>query len=195
MPEPIAAIAFQNKKVLYDILFHASAATLRTIAAKCGAPHLAEDFKFGVAAHGVRQARCRYCRDGEHKIVCAKPLPGGRTMGFESGVVGGYWIVRGAKRSGVADLTALEAWQRRIATGRPTRLWRAGAVFAGCHFERHQSGTEAPCLLGSEQSIALREVKSVAASGGVGRRGAWEGTGREGLDAQHMSFAAEWAVA
>lgn len=33
LPEPIAAVAYQNKKVLYDILFHASAETLRTIAA------------------------------------------------------------------------------------------------------------------------------------------------------------------
>jgi hypothetical protein len=33
MPEPIAAIAFQNRRLLYDLLFHASAETLRTIAA------------------------------------------------------------------------------------------------------------------------------------------------------------------
>lgn len=33
VPEPIAALAYQNKKALYDILFHASAETLRTIAA------------------------------------------------------------------------------------------------------------------------------------------------------------------
>lgn len=33
LPEPIAAIAFQNKRALYDMLFHASAETLRTIAA------------------------------------------------------------------------------------------------------------------------------------------------------------------
>src|ERR1700676_4601285 len=33
VPEPIAAIAFQNKTTLYDLLFHASAETLRTIAA------------------------------------------------------------------------------------------------------------------------------------------------------------------
>ena len=33
VPETIAAIAYQNKKVLYDMLFHASAETLRTIAA------------------------------------------------------------------------------------------------------------------------------------------------------------------
>jgi hypothetical protein len=33
MPQEIAAIAYQNKAVLYDILFHATAETLRTIAA------------------------------------------------------------------------------------------------------------------------------------------------------------------
>ena len=33
LPEAIAAIAYQNKAVVYDILFHATAETLRTIAA------------------------------------------------------------------------------------------------------------------------------------------------------------------
>ncbi|MGB7990020.1 MAG: IS91 family transposase [Candidatus Methylophosphatis roskildensis] len=33
LPGPIAALAYQNKKLLYDLLFHASAQTLRTIAA------------------------------------------------------------------------------------------------------------------------------------------------------------------
>jgi hypothetical protein len=33
IPEPIAAIALQNKRVVYDILFRSTAATLRTIAA------------------------------------------------------------------------------------------------------------------------------------------------------------------
>ncbi|BDB28914.1 hypothetical protein CTP10_R63270 (plasmid) [Cupriavidus sp. P-10] len=33
LPEPIAAIAFQNKRVVYDILFQATADTLRTVAA------------------------------------------------------------------------------------------------------------------------------------------------------------------
>ncbi|CAD6563324.1 hypothetical protein LMG24235_08568 [Paraburkholderia sabiae] len=33
LPEPIAALAYQNKRVLYDMLFRASAGTLRTIAA------------------------------------------------------------------------------------------------------------------------------------------------------------------
>jgi hypothetical protein len=32
IPEPIAAIALQNKRVVYDILFRSTAATLRTIA-------------------------------------------------------------------------------------------------------------------------------------------------------------------
>src|SRR5437773_4155284 len=33
VPQPIAAIALQNKEVVYDILFRAAAETLRTIAA------------------------------------------------------------------------------------------------------------------------------------------------------------------
>jgi hypothetical protein len=33
LPEPIAAIAFQNKAIVYTILFRAAAETLRTIAA------------------------------------------------------------------------------------------------------------------------------------------------------------------
>jgi ribosomal protein L32 len=33
VPEPVAAIALQNKRLVYDLLFHASAETLRTIAA------------------------------------------------------------------------------------------------------------------------------------------------------------------
>src|SRR5271166_2149952 len=33
IPEPVAAIALQNKRVVYDILFRSTAATLRTIAA------------------------------------------------------------------------------------------------------------------------------------------------------------------
>lgn len=33
IPEPIAVIAFQNRRLVYDLLFHASAETLRTIAA------------------------------------------------------------------------------------------------------------------------------------------------------------------
>ena len=33
LPEPVAALAYQNKRVLYDVLFRTSAETLRTIAA------------------------------------------------------------------------------------------------------------------------------------------------------------------
>lgn len=33
MPQELAAIAYQNKAVVYNILFHAAAETLRTIAA------------------------------------------------------------------------------------------------------------------------------------------------------------------
>src|SRR3954465_2051816 len=33
LPEPVPAIAFQNQRVVYDILFRTAAATLKTIAA------------------------------------------------------------------------------------------------------------------------------------------------------------------
>lgn len=49
VPEPIAAIAYQNKKVLYDILFHASAETLRTIAAD--PKHLGAEIGFLTILH------------------------------------------------------------------------------------------------------------------------------------------------
>src|SRR5471030_1100699 len=49
VPEPIAAIAYQNKKVLYDILFHASAQTLRTIAAD--PKHLGAEIGFITILH------------------------------------------------------------------------------------------------------------------------------------------------
>ena len=41
VPEQIASIAYQNKAVVYGILFRATAETLTTIAAKCSALHLA----------------------------------------------------------------------------------------------------------------------------------------------------------
>jgi hypothetical protein len=37
--EQIAAIGYQNRAVAYNLLFAGTADTLRTIAAKCGAPH------------------------------------------------------------------------------------------------------------------------------------------------------------
>lgn len=49
VPEPIAAIAYQNKKALYDILFHASAETLRTIAAD--PEHLGAEIGFLAILH------------------------------------------------------------------------------------------------------------------------------------------------
>ena len=41
LPAPISAIAYTNKELIYGLLFDVAAQTLRTIAAKCGAPHLA----------------------------------------------------------------------------------------------------------------------------------------------------------
>ena len=49
LPEPVSTIAFQNKKVVYDILFHASAETLRTIAADPA--HLGAEIGFLMILH------------------------------------------------------------------------------------------------------------------------------------------------
>ncbi len=49
LPEPIAALAYQNKKLLYDMLFHASAQTLHTIAAD--PEHLGAEIGFLAILH------------------------------------------------------------------------------------------------------------------------------------------------
>jgi hypothetical protein len=49
LPEPIAALAYQNKRVLYDLLFRASAETLRTIAAD--PKHLGAEIGFITILH------------------------------------------------------------------------------------------------------------------------------------------------
>ena len=49
VPEEIAAIAYQNKEVIYDILFQASAETLKTIAAD--PDHLGADIGFFAVLH------------------------------------------------------------------------------------------------------------------------------------------------
>ena len=49
LPEQIAAIAYQNKAVVYDLLFHATAETLRTIAAD--PKHLGADIGFIAILH------------------------------------------------------------------------------------------------------------------------------------------------
>ena len=41
IPEQVASIAYQNKDLVYSILFRATAETLSTIAGKCSALHLA----------------------------------------------------------------------------------------------------------------------------------------------------------
>ena len=53
LPEEIAAIAFQNKNEVYDILFHASAQTLRTIAAD--PQHLGAEIGFLTILHSWGQ--------------------------------------------------------------------------------------------------------------------------------------------
>jgi len=49
VPEPIAAIAYQNKRALYNMLFQASAQTLRTIAAD--RQHLGAEIGFLAILH------------------------------------------------------------------------------------------------------------------------------------------------
>src|SRR6266567_1090560 len=49
LPEEIAAIAYQNKKVVYDILFRATSETLRTIAAD--PQHLGAEIGFFTVLH------------------------------------------------------------------------------------------------------------------------------------------------
>jgi hypothetical protein len=80
VPEPIAAIAYQNKKALYDILFHASAETLRTIAAD--PQHLGAEIGFISILHTWGQTLLHHPHvhcvvpgggispDGEHWIAC-----------------------------------------------------------------------------------------------------------------------------
>jgi hypothetical protein len=80
VPEAIAAIAYQNKKLLYDILFHASAETLRTIAAD--PQHLGAEIGFLTILHTWGQTLLHHPHlhcvvpgggispDGEHWIAC-----------------------------------------------------------------------------------------------------------------------------
>jgi hypothetical protein len=80
VPEEIAAIAYQNKTVVYDILFHATAETLRTIAAD--PKHLEAEIGFIAILHTWGQNLLHHphlhcvvpggglSADGEHWISC-----------------------------------------------------------------------------------------------------------------------------
>lgn len=80
LPEPIAAIAYQNKVVVYDILFHATAETLRTIAAD--PKHLGAEIGFITVLHTWGQNLLHHphlhcvvpggglSADGEHWVAC-----------------------------------------------------------------------------------------------------------------------------
>ncbi|SAL07494.1 Putative transposase [Caballeronia calidae] len=80
LPESVAALAFQNKRTLYDLLFRASAETLRTIAAD--PKHLGAEIGFltilhtwGQNLHHHPHVHCvvpggGISRDGEHWIAC-----------------------------------------------------------------------------------------------------------------------------
>jgi Putative transposase/Transposase zinc-binding domain len=80
LPEPIAALAWQNRRVLYDILFRTSAETLRTIAAD--PKHLGAAIGFITLLHTWGQNLQHHphvhcvvpgggiAPDGEHWIAC-----------------------------------------------------------------------------------------------------------------------------
>jgi hypothetical protein len=80
LPEPIAALAWQNRRVLYDILFRTSAETLRTIAAD--PKHLGAGIGFITLLHTWGQTLQHHphvhcvvpgggiAPDGEHWITC-----------------------------------------------------------------------------------------------------------------------------
>jgi hypothetical protein len=80
IPEPIAALAYQNKKALYDILFRTSAETLRTIAAD--PKHLGAEIGFITLLHTWGQNLQHHphvhcvvpgggiAPDGEHWMAC-----------------------------------------------------------------------------------------------------------------------------
>jgi len=80
MPEPIAAVALQNKRVVYDILFRSTAATLRTIAAD--PRHLGAEIGFVAVLHTWGQTLQHHphlhcivpggglAPDGQHWVAC-----------------------------------------------------------------------------------------------------------------------------
>src|SRR6266702_2950913 len=80
LPEEIAAIAYQNKKVVYDILFRATSETLRTIAAD--PKHLGAEIGFFAVLHSWGQNLTHHphlhcvvpggglCADGQRWIAC-----------------------------------------------------------------------------------------------------------------------------
>ena len=87
VPEEIAVIAFQNKRVVYDILFRAAAETLRTIAADPA--HLGAEIGFLSVLHTWGQNLLHHPHlhclvpgggispDGERWIAC-RPASGGK---------------------------------------------------------------------------------------------------------------------
>ncbi|UIF87941.1 IS91 family transposase (plasmid) [Cupriavidus necator] len=80
LPEPVAMIAYQNKRTLYDILFRTSAETLRTIAAD--PKHLGAEIGFITVLHTWGQNLQHHphvhcvvpgggiAPDGEHWVAC-----------------------------------------------------------------------------------------------------------------------------
>jgi hypothetical protein len=58
VPQPIVAIALQNKEIVYNILFRAAAETLRTIAAD--PEHLSAKIGFFAVLHTLGQTLCHH---------------------------------------------------------------------------------------------------------------------------------------
>jgi hypothetical protein len=64
LPEQLAAVALQNKRVVYNLLFAAASETLRTIAADLR--HLGADIGFLAVLHTWDLIRSGICRVGLH---------------------------------------------------------------------------------------------------------------------------------
>src|SRR6266478_7013702 len=77
LPQEIAAIAYQNKEVVYDILFHATSETLRTIAAD--PKHLGAEIGFFAVLHSWGQkpafsSPSPLCRSWRRALTRRRPL-------------------------------------------------------------------------------------------------------------------------
>src|SRR3954453_5413461 len=88
VPDEVAIIAFQNKPVVYDILFHAAAETLRRIAADPA--HLGAEIGFLGVLHTWGQALLHHPH-----LHCLVP-GGGIWRGSEAGIFGSHGRAKSA---------------------------------------------------------------------------------------------------
>jgi len=90
VPEEIAAIAYQNKKVIYDILFQATAETLKTIAAD--PKHLGAEIGFFAVLHswGRTSSSTRTCIVSCPVAACPPMASGGFRAGRISSSPSGF---------------------------------------------------------------------------------------------------------